>query len=85
MIDTSMHDVSHATFTRTRGGYLSLEIPGLAEKRPSLVVGDKVVVRKAWDNTNWQKFYTILKSSKWLATILYLDNRFSISAYFNNY
>lgn len=35
---------------RRRGIYLSLEVPGLAERRPSLVHGDFIFVRHAYDD-----------------------------------
>ncbi len=39
------YDMFDVSFER-RGQYLGLEVPGLAEKRPSLVLGDSVVVTR---------------------------------------
>lgn len=41
---------------RRRGLYLSLEVPGLAEKRPSLVHGDFIVARHAYDDGTGQAY-----------------------------
>ena len=38
-------DLSEVTFRHT-GPYLSLEVPGLAEKRPSLLMGDSVIATR---------------------------------------
>lgn len=47
---------------RTRGLYLSLEVPGLAEKRPSLVHGDFIFVRHACDDVTAQDYQVIYVS-----------------------
>jgi len=39
------YDMSEVTF-RSVGPYLSLEVPGLAEKRPSLMMGDSVIATR---------------------------------------
>lgn len=36
---------------KNHGEYLSLEVPGLQEQRPSLIIGDKVVVTQPWSET----------------------------------
>ena len=47
---------------RSRGQYLSLEVPGLGEGRPSLLLGDRVVVsvareeREEGGETYWEGF-----------------------------
>ena len=42
-----------------KGEYLSLKVPGLAEKRPSLIVNDKIVVSFAWDSTQGNILFII--------------------------
>lgn len=44
------YDISGTTM-RFCGEYLALEVPGLAEKRPSLLIGDKAVVSFEWDSS----------------------------------
>ena len=39
------YEMSGVVFTPA-GGYLALEVPGLAEKRPSLMLGDSVVATR---------------------------------------
>jgi len=43
------YDMENVSMKR-RGIYLSLEVPGLAERRPSLVHGDFIFVRHAYDD-----------------------------------
>ncbi|XP_076298208.1 putative RNA helicase armitage isoform X2 [Lasioglossum baleicum] len=42
---------------RPRGEYLAMEVPGLAEKRPSLIVGDRAMVSFKWDSTQGSRKY----------------------------
>ncbi|XP_029175331.1 probable RNA helicase armi [Nylanderia fulva] len=42
---------------RRHGEYLALEVPGLVEKRPSLVLGDRAIVSFKWDNSRGQTKY----------------------------
>ncbi|KAF9677617.1 hypothetical protein SADUNF_Sadunf08G0126300 [Salix dunnii] len=44
--DMGRHDMEHVTMRR-RGVYLSLVVPGLAERRPSLLQGDDIFVKLA--------------------------------------
>ncbi|KAJ6430084.1 hypothetical protein OIU84_021483 [Salix udensis] len=44
--DMGRHDMECVTMRR-RGGYLSLVVPGLAERRPSLLQGDDIFVKLA--------------------------------------
>ncbi|ESQ36377.1 hypothetical protein EUTSA_v10006684mg [Eutrema salsugineum] len=47
--DMRAYDMENVSMRR-RGLYLSLEVPGLAERRPSLVHGDFILVRHAYDD-----------------------------------
>ena len=72
---------------KTDQGFLTLDVPGLAEKRPSLVRGDRLFVKKlAADGTPEKKRYegfvhrvelnkVFLKfSSKYVLTVHYIHN-----------
>ena len=39
------YDIAEVTF-RPAGPYLALDVPGLAEKRPSLMMGDSVIATR---------------------------------------
>lgn len=41
-----------STIMRRCGEYLVMEVPGLAEKRPSLLVGDRAIVSFKWDSSH---------------------------------
>ncbi|XP_071451621.1 probable RNA helicase armi [Hetaerina americana] len=66
-------DIFGATLQETGPGgqFLSLEVPGLAEKRPSIIVGDHVLLSSSSDihneGTKYEGFvHKILKSEVWL-------------------
>ncbi|CAK9800689.1 RNA helicase Mov10l1 [Anthophora plagiata] len=40
-----------STIMRRSGEYLVMQVPGLAEKRPSLIIGDRVIVSFKWDSS----------------------------------
>lgn len=40
-----------STIMRHCGEYLVMEVPGLAEKRPSLLIGDRAIVSFKWDDS----------------------------------
>lgn len=40
------YDMQNVTF-KTKGRFLTLEVPGLAERRPSLVNGDIIIAKAA--------------------------------------
>ncbi|XP_076658153.1 putative RNA helicase armitage isoform X2 [Halictus rubicundus] len=42
---------------RPCGEYLVMEVPGLAEKRPSLIIGDRAIVSFKWDSSQGSKKY----------------------------
>nr|XP_012147148.1 PREDICTED: probable RNA helicase armi isoform X1 [Megachile rotundata] len=46
-----------STVMRRSGEYLVMQVPGLAEKRPSLLVGDRAIVSFRWDNSEGQLKY----------------------------
>lgn len=39
-------------YFRKKGKFLTLEVPGLAERRPSLVKGDEIYVKLAAEDSN---------------------------------
>ncbi|KAK9298847.1 hypothetical protein QLX08_007954 [Tetragonisca angustula] len=47
----------NSTVMRHCGEYLVMEVPGLAEKRPSLLVGDRAIVSFKWDNSQGKLKY----------------------------
>lgn len=49
------YDMENVSMKR-RGLYLSLEVPGLAERRPSLVHGDFIFARHAYDGGTDQPY-----------------------------
>ena len=44
------YDMESAILTHC-GEYLNLSVPGLAEKRPSLIIGDKAIISFKWDSS----------------------------------
>ncbi|XP_014478416.1 PREDICTED: probable RNA helicase armi [Dinoponera quadriceps] len=55
-LNIQQYDMKGATMRRC-GDYLVLEVPGLAEKRPSLLVGDRAVVSFEWDTSQGKLKY----------------------------
>lgn len=41
-----------STVMRRHGEFLVLEVPGLMEQRPSLLIGDKAVIKQPWSEAN---------------------------------
>lgn len=61
------YDIESAIMRRC-GEYLTLEVPGLAEKRPSLLVGDRAIVSFQWNTSQGklhkkevEKYFDILR------------------------
>lgn len=50
--DMRSHDMECVPMRKRGNRYLSLEVPGLAEKRPSLVQGDFILAKLACENGN---------------------------------
>ncbi|KAG8370233.1 hypothetical protein BUALT_Bualt14G0095700 [Buddleja alternifolia] len=48
--DMRAYDMEHVSMRNKRNQYMSLEVPGLAEKRPSLVNGDFIFVKLATED-----------------------------------
>lgn len=46
------YDMELVTMKRKGYNFLSLEVPGLAERRPSLVHGDYILVKMPFGHTN---------------------------------
>lgn len=40
-----MYDQKNIQLTVTRAGFFRIEVPGVSEKRPSILRGDKVLIR----------------------------------------
>ncbi|XP_012537922.1 probable RNA helicase armi [Monomorium pharaonis] len=60
-------DIKSAVMRRC-GDYLVLEVPGLSEKRPSLLVGDRAIISFQWDssqgNLKYEGFIHKIKSTE---------------------
>ncbi|KAK0163342.1 hypothetical protein PV327_007034 [Microctonus hyperodae] len=67
IIDMQKYDMDSAIMIPS-GEYLVLKVPGLAEKRPSLIVGDRAIVTFKWDtssgNMKHEGFIHKIKSSE---------------------
>jgi helicase MOV-10 len=50
--DILVYNLSDAVLTPKDGGFLSLQVPGLSENRPSVQKGDAVLVRRSSDGEN---------------------------------
>ncbi|CAB3256452.1 unnamed protein product [Arctia plantaginis] len=61
-VDMRSYDISKAFLIRCQE-YLGIEINGLAEKRPSLIAGDKVMVKDIWDSNKplYEGFVHLIK------------------------
>ncbi|XP_033194501.1 putative RNA helicase armitage [Bombus vancouverensis nearcticus] len=55
-INMQRYNIS-STVMRHCGEYLVMEVPGLAEKRPSLLVGDRAIVSFKWDSSQGKLKY----------------------------
>ncbi|KAA1476103.1 P-loop containing nucleoside triphosphate hydrolase protein [Dentipellis sp. KUC8613] len=49
-IDLQMFDIPNASLT-PKGSLFSLRVPGLAEKRPSVLIGDRIIVQRGEDQS----------------------------------
>nr|XP_054752210.1 RNA helicase Mov10l1-like [Lytechinus pictus]XP_054752211.1 RNA helicase Mov10l1-like [Lytechinus pictus] len=58
-VDMREFDLERASM-RPRGEFLSLEVPGLAEGRPSVLVGDKVILTEPYASPNAPRFEGIV-------------------------
>ncbi|XP_011862621.1 PREDICTED: probable RNA helicase armi [Vollenhovia emeryi] len=56
MLFLQKYDIENAIMRRC-GEYLALEVPGLVEKRPSLLIGDKAIVSFQWDSSQGNEKY----------------------------
>ncbi|XP_043284059.1 probable RNA helicase armi [Venturia canescens] len=75
-IDIQRYDIDSAVL-RHHGEYLSLTVPGLVEKRPSLIVGDRAIISFNWDDSQgklkYEGFIHKIKSSE---VLLKFNQRF---------
>lgn len=53
------YDMEHVAMKSKRNNLLSLEVPGLAERRPSLVNGDYIFVKLASEDTTEHGTYQV--------------------------
>ncbi|KIM34476.1 hypothetical protein M408DRAFT_325872 [Serendipita vermifera MAFF 305830] len=56
-VDIERYDQEESLLDPIRGGLYSLKVPGLAEKRPSLIVGDKILVKEHGGKPRWWSGY----------------------------
>ncbi|XP_014520114.1 probable RNA helicase SDE3 [Vigna radiata var. radiata] len=54
--DMRIYDMESISMRKRNNRFLSMEVPGLAERRPSLVHGDRIFVKLAYDNSNRQPY-----------------------------
>ncbi|XP_015587394.1 probable RNA helicase armi isoform X2 [Cephus cinctus] len=55
-IDLQKYDMNSVVM-RHCGEFLALKVPGLAEKRPSLLIGDKAIISFKWDSSGGELKY----------------------------
>lgn len=55
-INMQQYNMESAIMRRS-GDYLVMQVPGLAEKRPSLLVGDRAIISFKWDNQGGKPKY----------------------------
>lgn len=72
-----MHDMENVTMRRVGSHLLALEVPGLAEKRPSLVYGDRIFVKPiddAFDSKPYEVCFSFFFFvSKWKERCFFLS------------
>ncbi|XP_026673868.1 probable RNA helicase armi [Ceratina calcarata] len=56
ILNMQQYNIDSAVMRRC-GEYLVMEVPGLAEKRPSLIIGDRAVVSFIWDSSQGKLKY----------------------------
>lgn len=67
------YDMERVSMRRRGNDYLSLEVPGLAEKRPSLVHGDYIIARHAGSDARRYQVSVLSVAFKYLLGILKLQ------------
>ena len=55
-MDILRYSMKNAKLDALRNGFLALEVPGLAERRPSVRVGDKVYAKVAGDQHDYEGY-----------------------------
>lgn len=56
VLNLQQYNINSASMRRC-GNYLVLEVSGLSEKRPSLIIGDKAIISYLWDKSQGKKIY----------------------------